>query len=239
MRDTATIDGELGERTPSTALIDQLLDEWTAVAAAPLRRLLGSAVQPVRDSKVHRYGRPQRNEVAGGAMQLRYISVPALIAGVGGDPWAINQSLQAGRPAQITDLAESFHAAGRCTTDADATFEQARSRFDAAWNHQNGDHLINDSAEVQQVTKALGAQSVQLPKIGGDLETIAAALTEAQETAAGQIATLEGQLQQLDKIIGLAVEDEKDATSPQRPETNSTPSSQSATMTPSKTQKRL
>jgi hypothetical protein len=143
-------------------------------------------------------------------MQLRYISVPALIAEAGGDPWAINQSLQSGSPFQISQLAEAFHAAGRCTAEADATFEQARNRFDAAWNHQNGDHPINYAAEVQQVTKTLGAQSLQLPKIGADLENIAAALAEAQKTAAGQIATLEGQLQQLDKIIALAVEDEKD-----------------------------
>jgi hypothetical protein len=143
-------------------------------------------------------------------MELRYISIPALIAEAGGDPWAINQSLQVGRPAEISDLAEAFHGAGRCTTEANTSFEQARSRFDAAWNHQNGDHPINSSAEVQQVTKALSAQSLQLPKIGADLENIAAALAEAQKSAAGQLATLEGQLQQLDNIIGQAVQQEKD-----------------------------
>ena len=143
-------------------------------------------------------------------MQLRYISIPALIAEAAGDPWAINQSLQAGRPAQISDLAEAFHAAGRCTTEASAAFDEARRRFDAAWNHQNGDHPINDSAEVQRVTKALGAQSLQLPKIGADLQNIAAALAEAQKAAAGQIATLESQLQQLDGLIGQAVDMEKD-----------------------------
>jgi hypothetical protein len=144
-------------------------------------------------------------------MQLRYISIPALIAEAGGDPWAINQSLQAGRPAQISDLAEAFHAAGRCTTETRATFDEARRRFDAAWNHQNGDHPINDSAEVQRVTKSLGAQSLQLPKIGVDLENIAAALAEAQKAAAGQIATLESQLEQLDGLIGQAVDMETDA----------------------------
>jgi pimeloyl-ACP methyl ester carboxylesterase len=142
-------------------------------------------------------------------MQLRYISIPALIAEAGGDPWAINQSLQVGRPAQISDLADAFHAAGRCTTEANTGFEEARRRFDAAWNHQNGDHPINDSAEVQRVTKALGAQSLQLPKIGVDLENIAAALAEAQRTASGQIVTLEGQLQQLDNEIGQALDLEK------------------------------
>lgn len=91
-----------------------------------------------------------------------------------GDPWAINQSLQAGSPFQISQLAQAFHTAGRCTAEADHAFEDARKRFDAAWNHQNGDHPINDSDEVQRVTKSLGAQSLQLPKIGADLEGIAA-----------------------------------------------------------------
>jgi hypothetical protein len=163
-------------------------------------------------SKVHRHGGPQRRKVAGGAMQLRYISIPALIAAAGGDSWAINQSLQAGRPSEISNLAGAFHAAGRCTAEADNAFEQARSRFGAAWNHQNGDHPIDDSAEVQRVTKSLGAQSLQLPKVGADLENIAATLAEAQRTAAAQIASLEGQLQQLDNLIGQAVEME-----PRRP----------------------
>jgi hypothetical protein len=143
-------------------------------------------------------------------MQLRYISIPALIAAAGGDPWVINQSLQAGRPSEISNLAGAFHAAGRCTAEADNAFEQARSRFDAAWNHQNGDHPIDDSAEVQRVTKSLGAQSLQLPKVGADLENIAATLAEAQRTAGAQIASLEPQLQQLDNLIGQAVEMEQD-----------------------------
>lgn len=139
-------------------------------------------------------------------MQLKYISIPALIAFAGGDPWEVNRSLQAGQPGQIASLANAFQAAGRSTAEADATFAQARSRFDAAWNHQNGDHPINDSAEVQRVTKSLGAQSVQLPKIGADLENIAASLAEAQKAAAGQIGTLEAQLKGLDDMIAEAVE---------------------------------
>ncbi|GAB4596822.1 hypothetical protein MOKP4_31400 [Mycobacterium avium subsp. hominissuis] len=114
-------------------------------------------------------------------MQLKWLSVAELIAEAGGDPWAINQSLQAGSPSQISSLAEAFHGAGRHTAEADHAFEQARKRFDAAWNHQNGDHPINDSAEVQRLVKSLGAQSEQLPKIGTDLENIAAALAEAQK----------------------------------------------------------
>lgn len=139
-------------------------------------------------------------------MQLKYISIPALIAFAGGDPWAIDRSLQAGSPLQISNLANAFKAAGHSTAEADHAFEQARSRFDAAWNHQDGDHPINASAEVQRVTKSLGAQSVQLPKIGADLENIAASLAEAQKTAAGQIASLEAQLKGLDDMIAEAVE---------------------------------
>lgn len=105
-----------------------------------------------------------------------------LIAAAGGDPWAINQSLQAGSPFQIYQLAEAFHGAGRHTAEADHAFEDARKRFAAAWNHQQGGHPINDSDEVQRVTKSLGAQSEQLPKIGADLESNAAALADAHKS---------------------------------------------------------
>lgn len=142
-------------------------------------------------------------------MQLRYISVGALIAEAGGDPWAINKSLQAGSPGQIASLAGAFHRAGRCTSEAEHAFEQARNRFDAAWNRRDGGHPINDSVEVQRVTQSLGDQSLQLPKIGADLENIAAALAEAQKAAEAEIATLENQLQTLDGLIGQAVEMEQ------------------------------
>jgi hypothetical protein len=143
-------------------------------------------------------------------MQLINLTVGELVAGAGGDPWEINRTLQAGQPMQISNLANAFHSAGRSTAEADATFEQARKRFESAWNHQNGDSPINDSAEVQRTVQALGAQSQQLPKIGADLENIAAALAEAQKSGAAEIATLERQLQLLDKIIGAAKKDLED-----------------------------
>ncbi len=139
-------------------------------------------------------------------MGLPYIDEQALIAEAGGDPWAINQTLQAGSPAQISRLAEAFHAAGRCTAEASSEFEEARKRFDAAWNHQNGDHPINDSAEVQRVTDHLGTQSLQLPKIGVDLENIAAALADAQKAGGARIATLDGQLEQISDFVVQAVD---------------------------------
>lgn len=138
-------------------------------------------------------------------MGLPYIDKQALIAEAGGDPWAINASLQAGSPSQISNLAEAFHRAGLCTQETDNAFQQARSRFDAAWNHQDGGHPINDSEEVQRVTKALGVQSLQLPKIGADLEGIAAVLAEAQKAGAARIATLDAQLKTISDLVIEAV----------------------------------
>lgn len=140
-------------------------------------------------------------------MQLKWLDIGDLIARAGGDPWAINRSLQAGSASQISSLANAFYGAGRHTQEADHAFDQARRRFDAAWNHQNGDHPINDSAEVQRLTKSLGEQSEKLPKIGADLENIAAALADAQKAGNQRIAALESTLQHLDDVID-AAEDE-------------------------------
>ncbi len=120
-------------------------------------------------------------------MQLRHLSIPHLIAEAHGDPWAVNQSLQSGRPAQISDLAKALHGAAQSSNDANAAFEEALRRFEAAWNHENGDHPINDSAEVQRVTQSLHVQAAQLPKIAIDLENISAALAGAQRSGTGQI----------------------------------------------------
>jgi pimeloyl-ACP methyl ester carboxylesterase len=143
-------------------------------------------------------------------MHLRYISSPHLIAEAGGDPWAINESLQAGRPAQISGLAQAFHDAGRCTVESSAAFDEARRRFEASWDRVNGEHPINDLAEVQCTIQSLGAQSLQLPKIGADLENLAAALAEAQRTGAALMSTLDTQLQRIDDELGQALDLEND-----------------------------
>jgi hypothetical protein len=138
-------------------------------------------------------------------MGLPYIDEKALVAEAGGDPWAINASLQAGSPLHISNLAGAFHRAGRCTAESDNAFQQARNRFEAAWNHQDGGHPINDSEEVQRVVKSLGAQSLQLPKIGADLENIAAALADAQKAGAARIAALDAQLKSISDSVVQAV----------------------------------
>ncbi len=139
-------------------------------------------------------------------MQLHHIDLGKLIAAAGGDPWAINKSLQSGRPAQISDLAQAFHNAGQCTTEASNAFLEARRRFEAAWNRENGEHPINDSAEVHRATSSLGVQAAQLPKIAVDLENIAAALATAQRTCGVLISTLEAHLKSIDRQIGQAEE---------------------------------
>ncbi|WP_200861963.1 MULTISPECIES: putative alpha/beta hydrolase [Mycobacterium] len=135
-------------------------------------------------------------------MQLRYISIPLLIAEAGGGPWAINQSLQLGRPAQISDLATAFHDAGRSTTEADTAFDQARRRFETSWNRENGAHPINDSPQVQGLTTSLRSQAARLPEIGLQLDNIAGGLAGAQRSATGQIVGLEAQLCDIDSEIG-------------------------------------
>ncbi|OBF63196.1 hypothetical protein A5753_12970 [Mycobacterium sp. 852002-51971_SCH5477799-a] len=131
-------------------------------------------------------------------MLLRHISIPFLVAEAGGDPWSTDASLQAGRPAQIAALAKAFRDAGVCTAEASLTFETARRRFEASWNHQNGENPINDADEVQRVARSMSMQTEQLPKIAIELENIAAALAEAQRTSAWYLAALEYDLENID-----------------------------------------
>ncbi|OBG28409.1 alpha/beta hydrolase [Mycobacterium sp. E3198] len=147
-------------------------------------------------------------------MDLRHISRRDLIAEAGGDPWALNATLQNGRPAPIAALAQAFQDAGRCTAESVAAFEEARRRFEASWHRADGEHPINDLAEVQRTMQSLGAQSLQLPKIGADLEGVAAALAEAQRAAALAVWALEARLRQVDDLVGQALVLENDTSLP-------------------------
>jgi hypothetical protein len=142
-------------------------------------------------------------------MHLKYISRGALVIVAGGNPWKVNATLQSGRPAQISDLAQAFHDAGQSTTDAETAFRQARDRFEKAWTHEDGGNPINDSAEVERASKTLGLQAAQLPEIGAGLENVAAGLAEAQRSGKNEISTLEGKLQSLDDELGVVDELEK------------------------------
>lgn len=144
-------------------------------------------------------------------MQLRHISVALLITEAGGDPWAVNAGLQTGQPAQIDALAQAFYRAGRCTQEAGAAFDDARRHFAASWSGGPGEETIKNTAEVERVTKELGLQSLQIPRIAIDLESVAVTLAEVQRAGAQSIATLEGQLQQIDDELGAALAAENDA----------------------------
>lgn len=142
----------------------------------------------------------------GALVHFDHLDIPTLIAEAGGDPWAVNETLQAGRPELIADLAKAFHDAGRCTSEADAAFDEACRRFEAAWTGARGTHPINGSAEVQRATRSLGVQAAHLPKIGLDLEHIAIALADTQKAAAQKINALNSQLKTIDDELGRAIE---------------------------------
>lgn len=142
-------------------------------------------------------------------MQLHNIALGKLIAEAGGDPWAIDDSVQRGRPAQISALAQAFHNSGLCTAESSDAFAEARRRFDAAWNRDNGEDPINDSAEVRRATRALVLQAEQLPVIAVDLENVAANLAETQRSCGTLISTLKNQLRQIDNDLGQALQLER------------------------------
>lgn len=144
-------------------------------------------------------------------MQLQYLNLPWVIAAAGGDPWQVDLTLQSGNPAVVDELAQAFHNAGSCTAESSAAFAEARRRFQAAWNRENGEHPINGSAEVQRATTTLHLQQIQLTAIGTDLEGIAAALAEAQKSAAEKVNALQAQLQAIDDRIGILLAHDVDA----------------------------
>jgi hypothetical protein len=146
-------------------------------------------------------------------VQLHNIDLGKLIAAAGGDPWKVNATIQIGSPAEISNLAQAFHQAGQSAGESERSFQDALRRFQASWNHHNGQHPLNDSAEVQRVQQNLGKQSAQLPKIAADLENIAAALAEAQRTCSSLISALDSQLHAIDDQIG---DDEKHLTGNER-----------------------
>lgn len=63
---------------------------------------------------------------------LTHIDVGGLISHASGDPWKLDDTLQAGEPAQIAQLAEAFSTAGGCAADTEQALVQARQRFAAS-----------------------------------------------------------------------------------------------------------
>jgi len=132
------------------------------------------------------------------------LSVADLIAEAGGDPWKINDDLQAGDPGAINAQADAFHTAAGAATEIENDFKAAKERFEKGWQHNGAQHPITDSAEVTRATQTLHLQKPQLAKIALDLENVAAALATAQRTCDGEIAALDNFLHGADDAIGAA-----------------------------------
>ncbi|MEB3031643.1 putative alpha/beta hydrolase [[Mycobacterium] nativiensis] len=132
---------------------------------------------------------------------LQHLRIADLIAQAGGDPWAIDDSLQSGSPTQINFLAQAFHSAAGSATAAEESFRTAQEHF-TQYNRENGEQPINNGAEVQRVKDGLHATNEQLGQIAADLETIAAALAQARGTSRGNITSLNENLQTADYLIG-------------------------------------
>lgn|GEM_PF-2318104 len=135
---------------------------------------------------------------------LAHLSIGTLIAAAGGDPWHLDDTIQAGDPGEIDKLAQVFHSARANTAEADAAFLKARQRFENSWNRQTGAHPINDSAEVQSVVANVKDQIGQLDQIAADLEAVAASLAETQRFSALDLQIADSQLQVTDAFMGQA-----------------------------------
>lgn len=133
---------------------------------------------------------------------LQHLQIADLIAHAGGDPWAVDDSLQAGSPTQIHFLAQAFHQAAGSATAAEQTFQTAQQHFQQ-YNRENGEQPINNGAEVQRVKDGLHATNQQLGQIAADLETIAGNLAQARAASQADMTALNANLLVLDAQIGV------------------------------------
>lgn len=131
-------------------------------------------------------------------------SVGELIGSAGGDPWKINDDLQAGDAGAINAQADAYHSAAGCVAEIEDDFVTAKQRFETGWRHNGAEHPIVDSPEVTRATAAMNLQKPQLAKIAVDLETVAAALATAQRASDADIAALDNLLHGVDDAISTA-----------------------------------
>ncbi|WP_234834951.1 TNT domain-containing protein [Mycolicibacterium stellerae] len=132
---------------------------------------------------------------------MKHLSVAELIGAAGGDPWQVNDTIAAGSPGEISELATSFHNAAVCTTQTGEEFAQAKKRFAEAWDRDDPAHPINDADEVRRATESLHMSSQQMGRVAVDLQDIAADLAEAQRSGHISIGNLEARLTQIDDLI--------------------------------------
>lgn len=137
---------------------------------------------------------------------LRWLDTATLVAAAGGDPWEADRELQEGDPGEISGLADAFRQASGHLKDADEQFNIAKRQFEESWDREDTvEHPINDAAEVQKVSAALGGQPDALAKIAVALQQTAAALATAQRDSAATIRDLNADLHDIDGEIGAVV----------------------------------
>ena len=132
--------------------------------------------------------------------KFQNFTVAELCAYAGGDPWKIDEQLQAGSAGAINDLADAFHGAGKHVKEADQEFDAAKRDF-TTYRRDGGQIPINSSEQVKRASAALAKHPEELSKIAVDLEQVAASLARAQRDTDAKIGSLETQLHGIDDQI--------------------------------------
>lgn len=130
-----------------------------------------------------------------------------LVAAAGGDPWKLNNELQAGDSGAIDGLADAFHQAGSHVREADEEFDAAKRKFKEAYRRNDNESPIDESHEVQRAAAELAGHPEKLSQIAVNLEYVAASLAVAQRNSDAEIAGLESQLHAIDDQISAALAD--------------------------------
>lgn len=132
------------------------------------------------------------------------LSPTALASEAGGDPWKLDDELQAGDAGAINALADAFHQSGNHVKEADDDFGTAKRQFEEAYRRNGSEHPINESEQVRQVAAALAGHKEALPRIAVDLENVAASLAIAQRNSDAEIAATNAALDEIDNAISAA-----------------------------------
>ena len=141
---------------------------------------------------------------------LANLDVGELCGAAGGDPWKLDEELQAGDAQAINKLADAFHQAGHRVAEADDDFDKAKQKFKAGYRRNGSEHPINESAVVRQATTALAGHTEALPRIAASLEQVAAALVTAQRHSDYALGEADGALDEIDDQMAAAKADNQD-----------------------------
>ncbi|WP_343571561.1 hypothetical protein [Mycobacterium sp.] len=141
---------------------------------------------------------------------LANLDVGELCGAAGGNPWKLDDELQAGDAQAINKLADAFHQAGHRVKEADDDFDKAKQKFEAGYRRNGSEHPINESAEVRQATVALAGHTDALPQIAASLEQVAASLVTAQRHSDYALGEADGALDEIDDQMAAAKTNNQD-----------------------------